>query len=187
MRMFFRSLALCVLVAIAASCSQNQVSQAPPAPHEISSDSVGHFCGMSLVEHPGPKGQIWLSGQAGPVWFASVTEVFAFTMLDEEPKNIAAIYVTDMGRARSWEKPGPGIWIDARKAVYVIGGRLHGGMGANEAVPFSSSEQAEAFVAENGGRVVRFDGMPRSYILQQGGELVGSRDADENAREGRHP
>ena len=187
MMLLWKSLRVGLLVAIVVSCSQRQTSLTPIPPREISPDSVGHFCGMLLVEHPGPKGQIWLSGQAEPVWFASVTETFAFTMLDEEPKNIAAIYVTDMGRARSWEKPGPGLWIDARKAVYVIGGRLHAGMGANEAVPFSTPEQARRFAAANGARIVSFAAMPRTFILQQSGELAGTRSADENPPEARHP
>jgi copper chaperone NosL len=182
---FWRGLWFAVLAALTAGCSQGPAPHAPPAPREISSDSVGHFCGMLLVEHPGPKGQILLSGQAEPVWFASVTETFAFTLLDEEPKNIAAIYVTDMGRARSWEKPGPGIWIDARKAVYVIEGHSQGGMGANEAVPFSSPEQARGFAAENGGRVVRFDAMPRSYILQQAGAFAAAQEGENTSKAGK--
>jgi len=182
MTILWRSLGLCVLAAVAVSCSQGQPSHTAPVPREISSDSVGHFCGMLLVEHPGPKGQIFLGGQPEPVWFASVTETFAFTMLDEEPKNVAAIYVTDMGRAGSWEKPGPGTWIDARKAVYVIDGRLHGGMGANEAVPFADPQQAQRFVTRNGGHIVGFDAMPRSYILQQAGEIAGSADGEDTRK-----
>lgn len=181
MRGFWRYLCLAVLLpAFAVSCSQQQAPLTPPVPREVSSDSVGHFCGMLLVEHPGPKGQIFLSGQPEPVWFASVTETFAFTMLDEEPKNIAAIYVTDMGRAGSWEKPGPGTWIDAKKAVYVIGGRLHGGMGASEAVPFADPQQARRFAAQDGGRIVSFEAMPRSYILQQGRESAGTQGGEDS-------
>lgn len=186
MTVFSRSPGLALLVMLAVSCSGERAPQAPPAPREVSPDSVGHFCGMLLVEHPGPKGQIFVGGQAEPVWFASVTEAFAFTMLDEEPKNIVAIYVTDMGRASSWDKPGPGVWIDARKAIYVIEGRLHGGMGGNEAVPFGNPEQARRFAAENGGRMVSFEAMPRSYILQQSGDLAGT-SGDENPRQGREP
>ncbi len=170
MTLFSKSLVLAVLVGVTVSCSQGEVRHAPPAPREVSSDSIGHFCGMSLEEHPGPKGQIFLTDRAEPIWFASVADTFAFTKLDDEPKNIAAIYVTDMGRARSWDKPGPGTWIEARQAVYVIEGRARGGMGANEAVPFANPEQARRFAAENGGRMVSFDAIPRSYILQQGGE-----------------
>lgn len=187
MTRFWGCLILAVLVAVTVGCSRGQTTHAPPGPREFSADSVGHFCGMLLVEHPGPKGQVLLGGQAEPIWFASVIETFAFTMLDEEPKDIAAIYVTDMGRAKSWDEPGPGIWIDARKAVYVIEGRSHGGMGGNEAVPFSDPEQASRFAAENGGRIVSFKAMPRSYILQRGGTLAATPDAEENPRKAIEP
>ena len=185
MMTFWKGLRVATLAVVAASCSQGPTQHTTPAPREISADSVGHFCGMLLVEHPGPKGQILLSGQAEPVWFASAIETFAFTMLDEEPKNIAAIYVTDMGRARSWDKPGPGIWIDAKKAVYVIGGRVQGGMGANEAVPFADPRQADQFAAQNGGRVVHFEAMPKSYILQQTAELAGPQDGEDGRKAGK--
>jgi copper chaperone NosL len=186
MTISFRSLGLAAVVAVAAGCGHEQTLHAPPAPREISADAVGHFCGMLLLEHPGPKGQIFLADQPEPVWFASVSQTFAFTMLDEEPKNIAAIYVTDMGRAASWEKPGPGIWIEARQAVYVIEGRLRGGMGGNEAVPFADSQQAKRFAAENGGRIVSFDSMPRAYVLQQSGSSPAI-EAGESARKARGP
>jgi copper chaperone NosL len=93
---------------------------------------------------------------------------FAFTMLPEEPKNIAAIYVTDMGKATNWEKPAPGTWIDAKRAYYVIGSRRQGGMGVDEAVPFGEEAQAKHFAAENGGRIVAFAAMPEDFILQYG-------------------
>jgi nitrous oxide reductase accessory protein NosL len=139
----------------------------PPKPQEISETSIGHFCGMSLPEHPGPKGQIFVGDRPEPIWFASVRETFAFTMLPEEPKNVAAIYVSDMGKATNWDKPAPGSWIDAKRAYYVIGSRRHGGMEADEAVPFGEAAQAARFAAENGGRVVRFDEMPEDFILPQ--------------------
>jgi copper chaperone NosL len=40
-------------------------------------------------------------------------------------------------------------------------------MGTAEAVPFSTEVAAAAFVKEHGGRTVRFDAVPRDYILEQ--------------------
>ncbi len=157
------------------SCGQKLGAPALPKPLEIAADSVGHFCGMLLFEHPGPKGQIFLSDRTDPVWFASVSETFAFTMLEEEPKNIVAIYVTDMGRATDWQKPGPGTWVDATKAFYVIGGRRRGGMGEDEAVPFADAALARQFVLEGGGRVVAFNAVPKDYILSHSGDAAGRR------------
>ena len=41
----------------------------------------------------------------------------------------------------------------ADKALFVVGSRIAGGMGAPELVPFSARQKAEAFVAENGGDI----------------------------------
>lgn len=160
---FLKVLALSMAVA---GCDQHVSASDMPAPQEVSDAAIGHFCGMALTEHPGPKGQIFVAGSKEPVWFASVRETFAFMMLPEEPKNVVAIYVTDMGKATNWQMPEPGTWIDAKKAHYVIGSRRLGGMGADEAIPFGTKDQADRFVQENGGRIVAFADMPEDFILQ---------------------
>jgi copper chaperone NosL len=91
--------------------------------------------------------------------------MFAFTRLPEEPRAIVAIYVNDMARARNWAHPEPGTWIDAHKAIFVIGSGKRSGMNEPEAVPFGDTSAAKAFVVENGGRMVRFDDMPTDYIF----------------------
>ncbi|MGC2857750.1 nitrous oxide reductase accessory protein NosL [Novispirillum sp. DQ9] len=154
------------LVALLAACGEEQQAAAPP-PAPLSRDATGHYCHMLLTDHDGPKGQIHVAGRQEPVWFTSVRDTFAFTMLPEEAKDIRAIYVTDMGRAASWEQPGDASWMDARKAHYVLGSTRRGGMGQREAVPFSDPEAARAFAAEHGGTVVAFDAVPKDYILAQ--------------------
>jgi len=163
-----RLVKMLALLLLLAACGRGEVAEVPK-PQEISDGAVGHFCGMGLTEHPGPKGQIFVGGAKEPVWFASVREVFAFTLLPEEPKNITAIYVTDMGKARNWQMPEPGTWIDARQAYYVIASNRHAGMGGDEAVPFGEQPQAQRFVAAHGGRIVRFAEMPEDFVLQGSG------------------
>lgn len=162
-------LALMALLVVGVAGCDRTPESAAPAPQEFSSKAVAAFCGMGVTEHPGPKAQIFLKGRENPVWFASVHDMFAYTLLPEEPKTIVAIYVTDMGKARNWDRLEPGTWTDARKALFVIGSRKLGGMEEKEAVPFSTEEAANAFMAGNGGRVVRFDAMPSDYILPGGG------------------
>ena len=154
------------LAGLIPSCEDRAASV--PKPQEVTGESTAQFCGMTLGEHPGPKGQIFVKSDPRPFWFASVRDAFAFLMLEDTPKGVAAIYVNDMGKARNWDQPEPGTWIDAHNAMYVIGSRKHGGMGQGEAVPFSDRQIAEQFAEENGGRIVTFDGMPRDYILQSG-------------------
>jgi copper chaperone NosL len=175
MRIVLLPAVIAAVLAIA-GCGQ-QKAEAPPPPHELTNSAVGHFCGMNLVEHVGPKGQIILASSAEPVWFSSARDAFSFTMLPEEAKDIRAIYVSDMAKAPSWEEPGTTNWVEARKAVFVIDSRMTGGMGAPETVPFSDRAAAEKFVAENGGRVVNFADMPRDYVL--GAEAKASEPAAE--------
>jgi copper chaperone NosL len=150
------------LVAALAACEEEK---AAPPPQELSADDISHYDQMLVIDHAGPKAQILMERREEPVWFSSVRDAFAFHLLPEEPRDVAAIYVTDMGRARSWDDPGPGVWIEAREALYVIGSDVRGGMGAEEPVPFGERAAAEAFAAKHGGEIVAFEGVPDDYIL----------------------
>lgn len=154
-------------VALAACDEQRDVAEGP-APREPTRESIGHYCGMSLVEHDGPKGQIFLEGKSEPIWFSSVRDTLAFTLLPEEPKSFAAIYVNDMAKAETWTQPEAGAWVEARSAVFVVGSDARGGMGAPEAVPFSEREAAERFKAEHGGLIHAFGQIPEDFILGPG-------------------
>ena len=160
---------LAAALLLLAGCGEERKAEAPP-PQEVTADAIGEFCGMALVEHAGPKGQIFVRGEPKPRWFATVRELFAFTMLPEMPKDVAAIYVTDMGRARNWDQPEPGAWIEAKQAFYVIGSRQRSGMDTDELVPFGTAEAATAFAAANGGTVARFDAVPADAVFPDGGD-----------------
>ena len=155
------ALALCVTLALV-GCKEDA---AKPAPRTLTDAAIGHYCGMMLTEHDGPKGQILLKGQDEPVWFSSARDTVAFTLLPEESKDIAAIYVSDMGAAATWAAPGPDNWTDAKTATFVIESDAAGGMGGVEAVPFADKAKAEAFAADHGGKVVAFDAIPPGNIL----------------------
>ena len=168
-----RGLALLAITMLAlsglAGCGDDDEVVAKPAAVEPTRDASGHYCGMILLDHKGPKAQVHLPDEAEPVWFSSVRDAIAFTMLPEEPKNYTAIYVNDMGVAQ-WDAPEPGTWIDANGAHYVIGSERMGGMGVPEAVPFAERDAAERFVAEHGGRIVALTDVPESYIFAYGEE-----------------
>ncbi len=157
---------LALLAALgAAGCDDKDGSAGLPPPAPLTAEAIGHFCGMELVEHPGPKGQILLRGSDRPVWFSSARDAIAFTMLAEEAKTLRAIYVSDMGRVESWDRPGAASWVEARRAHFVIGSDRRGGMGAAEAVPFSDRAAADRFAAEHGGQVLAFTQIPRDWVL----------------------
>jgi copper chaperone NosL len=155
---------LLLTLALIAGCSQQE--EVPmPDPFTLDAEAIGRYCGMNVLEHDGPKGQIILTRIPEAIWFSSARDAVAFTMLPDEPKNIAAIYVSDMAAAESWEQPGADNWIDAKTAFFVLGSRQRGGMGTAETVPFSTEEAARAFAAANGGEVMRFDDIPLDYVL----------------------
>ena len=173
------SLLFAVLAPIVlAGCWEKQTAELPP-PGRMTAEDIGHYCGMNVLEHPGPKGHIFVASLMEPVWFSSVRDTIGFTMLPDEPKDIRAIYVSDMGKAPSWEEPGADNWVEARKALFVIGSRAKSGMGGDEAVPFGDRAAAEKFVGENGGRIVKFDQVPRDYVLTSAGAEGGALADDE--------
>ena len=160
-------MALCASLLLTA-CEEDQVASVPQ-PQELTREAIGHYCNMIVLDHQGPKGQVFVEGSEQPIWFTSVRDTIAFTMLPDEPKNLAAVYVTDVGKA-NWDAPEPGTWIEARQAWYVVGSDRVGGMGAPEAVPFGEQAKAESFAAQHGGHVVAFADIPEDAILGHEGQ-----------------
>ena len=147
-----------------AACGEEKTAAVPP-PQEVAGAITGYYCSMLLSDHGGPKGQIHLWSREEPIWFSSVRDTVAFTLLKEEPKDVAAIYVNDMGKATNWDQPEPDTWIDARQAWFVLASSRLGGMGMPEAVPFGSEAGARDFAAAYGGHIVRLADIPADYVL----------------------
>lgn len=166
------------------ACGEDKKAEMPP-PVQLTQEAIGYYCNMTVVDHHGPKGQIQLNGKLAPIWFSSARDTIAFTLLPEESKDIAAIYVTDMSKADSWENPESSVWIDAKTAHYVIGSSKRGGMGAPEPVPFSSRETAKAFAHVHGGEIVAFSDIPEDSILGMV-EIDGNHEAMDMGQSGEH-
>lgn len=146
-------------------CKEDEAASPPPPPQAITADAIGHYCGMNMLDHPGPKGQIILKGQTMPIWLSSVRDTFAYTMLPEESHDYRAIYVTDLETAADPARPNLDLWTEARNAWFVIDSGFQGGMGAAEPLPFGREAAARAFAAVNGGSVKRFAEVTDDYIL----------------------
>jgi copper chaperone NosL len=155
---------LFVAAALVAACNR---SASLPPPSEVPAEATGYYCGMPLVNHEGPKGQVHLASRKDPLWFSSVRDTVAFMRQPQEPRDITAVYVNDMARAKHWEQPEAGAWVEPRKAWFVIDSDMRGGMGAPEVVPFSDWALAESFTATHRGRVVRLGDIPDAYVRGQ--------------------
>ena len=136
-----------------AGCSDDTTASIP-GPVTMTDEALGHYCQMNLTEHPGPKAQVHLDGIAEPLFFSQVRDAVAYQRMPEQSHAIRVVYVSDMGAPQAtWETPGVDNWIPADKALYVVGSRIAGGMGAPELVPFSARQKAEAFAGEYGGAI----------------------------------
>lgn len=141
---------------------------APLPPETMTAEAVGRYCGMNLMEHDGPKGQVVLSKEMGAYWFSSARDAVAFSMMPDEVKDYGGLYVSDMARAETWADPGADNWIDARAAFYVVGSSVQAAMGGAELVPFGTRAAAEAFAADKGGEVQGFDELTPAEVLGSG-------------------
>ncbi len=165
MRALFNGVVVVLVLTALAGCNDKAVKTPPP--QELTREGIGYYCNMIVYDHKGPKGQIFVRDVAEPIWFSSVRDGVAFTMLPGEPRNILAFYVNDMAKVTNWDQPEPGTWMHAVEAYFVIGSTKRGGMGALEAVPFSIKEKAKEFVARYGGRIVKFTDLPQDYIFAE--------------------
>lgn len=147
------------------ACKEEAVQDTTALP--LTAEAVGHFCQMNLLEHEGPKAQAHLAGLPGmPLFFSQVRDVVAYIRLPEQSHEILTVWVNDMGApGATWSVPGTENWIDAKDAVYVVGSRLVGGMGAAEIIPFSDREKATAFAMSNGGQVMTLAKIPDEAVL----------------------
>lgn len=164
MRVPFRSLLFVVSLALLAACQEKAAQDT--APQDMTAETLGHYCQMNLLEHPGPKGQVFLEGMPAPLFFSQVRDAIAYMRGPEQMAPIVAVYVNDMAATgATWDHPGDGNWIAVDKAVYVVGSARQGGMGAPETVPFSNREKAEEFARVEGGRVLSFAEIADDMVL----------------------
>lgn len=156
------------------ACRQDETASLPP--QTMTAEAVGRYCGMNLIEHEGPKGQVVLSKEMGAYWFSSARDTVAFSMMPDEIKDYGGLYVSDMAKAATWADPGPDNWIDAKAAFYVVGADVEAAMGGAEIVPFGSRASAEAFARDKGGAVQTFAELTPDEVLGEGRDMAGDGD-----------
>lgn len=112
------------------------------------------LCGMTIVRHPGPKGQACLrDGEMLP--FCSTSDMISWAWQPESAPSISALYVHDLSLT-GWDNPSDEHWIRASEAWFVAGHDQRGAMGHAPA-PFSVEFDAVQFADNHGGRVFTWD------------------------------
>ncbi len=135
-------------------CERDETKAAAECSHEpLSDEDECAMCGMVIVRHPGPKGQVCLR-DGTLLAFCSVHDLLSWAWQPESGPATETMYVHDLVHT-GWESPAAEAWMDAEAAVYVVGHDRRGAMGHSPA-PFSRREEAEAFATEYGGRVRDF-------------------------------
>lgn len=142
-------------------------TQQSAAPIAITRDTHCSLDGMTLTDYPGPKAQIhYVRGE--PAFFCDTVEMFAIYLQPEEQKQVAGVYVHDMGRS-DWNRPDND-WIDARNAYYVAGSKKLGSMGPTFA-SFATEADARSFAEKEGGQMLRFDEVTPNMVMLDGGVM----------------
>ncbi|MGF1562270.1 MAG: nitrous oxide reductase accessory protein NosL [Geminicoccaceae bacterium] len=172
MKWLFRCLA--PLGLLLAACGPDEIAEAPPPQTEIG-EVQSYFCAMSLVEHDGPKAQLYLPDREEALWFASIRDLFTYLQFPDVQGRMRGAYVTDLAALGADGAVPARAWIDARDAYYVLDSAYSGGMGLSEAVPFAERAAAEAFMADQGGRLARFNDIDADWVFAFGDDANGER------------
>ncbi len=136
-------------------CERSDETAQSRAPVSISDGDECHVCGMTINNHPGPKGQVFIRNNATPFKYCSTRDLFSHILQPEVRSRITQIYTHDMG-STGWEAPSNAAFTDARQAWYVIHHPMTGAMGPTLA-SFAEKSAAENFREQHGGELVRFD------------------------------
>lgn len=160
----FAMAAVCCALLITTGCGERATTVAP---QDITRETVCALDGMLLADYPGPKGQIQYD-HAPPDFFCDTMEMISIYLRPEQQKRAIAVFTQDMGRA-DWSEPR-GHWIDAKSAFYVQGSSRQGSMGPTLA-SFAREEDAQAFVKQYGGKVLRFGEITLDMVALDGGVM----------------
>ncbi|MFV0680156.1 nitrous oxide reductase accessory protein NosL [Ottowia sp.] len=171
-RLLLGLLALSSVVPLAACSREGEGGSASTAPVEIAQDTSCELDGMLLMDYPGPKGQIHYAGAERPAFYCDTVEVLNTLLVPEQVRKVNAVYVQDMGKT-DWDNP-KGAWIDARTALYVQGSQRKGSMGPTFA-SFSAEADAQAFIQQYGGKLLRMSDITPVMVDLRGGANLDSR------------
>lgn len=137
------------------ACGENAQQQIAQQAVAIESGDECHLCGMLIQQFPGPKGEIFNKKATRAHKFCSTRDLFSYYLQPENKRQVQQIFVHDMAKT-PWDKPSDQHFTDAKTAWYVKDHSQQGAMGATLAA-FSTEQDAQYFIDEFGGSVIRFE------------------------------
>jgi copper chaperone NosL len=93
--------------------------------------------------------------------------MFSYLLQPEVQAARTQVYVHDMG-ATEWEHPSDSAFVNAKAAWYAVGHPMKGAMGATLA-SFKSREDAERFIVQHGGELLRYEAITLEVLNNLGG------------------
>ncbi len=148
------------------ACGQDQGARTTHAPEAFEDGDECHVCGMLITQFPGPKAEVFVEGAPRALKFCSTRDLFAYLLQPEHASGLREIYVHDMAQTE-WDHPEDTALISARDAWYVAGHRLKGAMGPTLAA-FAGQADAESFIGQHGGRLLRFKDIDLETVTRLG-------------------
>jgi copper chaperone NosL len=162
-----------------------------PDPVDLSGGKFDYQGGMEIGSHGGPNGQIFYADNEPDTphspdtsaearddlaWFHTLAQGLFPYHFERTNRGWEAdvVYVTDYSSVE-WElqetaegpqmpaPTAPETFADAETLTYVVESDVIGGMGP-DLLPFSESEDVDAFVDEHGGQTVTFDDITRQLV-----------------------
>lgn len=118
----------------------------------VPADARCAVCGMYPARFPQWAAQIIFEDGAAH-FFDSPVDLFLFLA---EPARFDATHRADDAAALYVADFRSGRWLDAHEAVFVIDSRIRGPMRGPDLPAFADVAAAESFIAEQGGRSLRF-------------------------------
>ncbi|WP_163577152.1 nitrous oxide reductase accessory protein NosL [Halomonas faecis] len=135
-------------------CGGEEQSSIACSPEPIGDGDECAVCGMFIANYPGPKAQACLR-DGRLLKFCSTSDMFVWLLQPDSVPQLSQAFVHDVGRTE-WNAPSDDAYIAADTAIYVTEQPLMGAMGPTLAA-FGSHADAEAFMAEHGGRQLAFE------------------------------
>lgn len=174
--------AMLILALLLVACDSSQNPESGHAPRTPGAADRCPVCGMAILGWPGPKGQLFLTDAADPLFFDNTIDLMEYVLHPDHQARVGKVYVQDMSLA-DWDQPDVAPWIDARQAWFVAGHNRMGSMGPTLA-SFGDKQAALAFRDQYQGEVLAYQDIDRTLLRSVTGTATGDAGHDPRLHHG---